>query len=347
MTAALRAPRRRSPRRRRRDHDHPQGQGPRVRHRHRPRPRPHPPLRPQAPLRLEDPWVGVIPAQAGIPFPLVIPAQAGIPFRPSPRPHRRHRRRRRREIYQYVRELDKDADDIEAGRLFYVAATRAKQRLHLLACAKCDDELAPKEPGKRSLLSKIWWQAREHFGPAARRSRDGRRTPSPPRFPPPPPRRLQSPRRTFTHEHGYPLTKDAKRRRSSSPGWARPRATSAPLYTAGFSVSPMTVCVAGIPTRRRLQPRFALELRRRGLRVSDIKASVDLVALALKNSISHERGRWILGPQPVLGPSTGYVCEAQVVRAILLQIVFFKMTRVFGSWTTRPADTKVLVSRNF
>src|SRR5207302_1811284 len=68
--------------------------------------------------------------------------------------------------YKYVRELDKEADDIESGRLFYVAATRAKQRLHLLACAKADQDLRPKEPAKRSLLAKIWWQAREHFGEA-------------------------------------------------------------------------------------------------------------------------------------------------------------------------------------
>src|SRR5207245_1175165 len=48
--------------------------------------------------------------------------------------------------YHYVRELDKEAYDIEAGRLFYVAATRAKQRLHLLACAKADEDLRPKQP---------------------------------------------------------------------------------------------------------------------------------------------------------------------------------------------------------
>jgi ATP-dependent exoDNAse (exonuclease V) beta subunit len=68
--------------------------------------------------------------------------------------------------YNYIRELEKEAEDIESGRLFYVAATRAKQRLHLLACAKCDEENTAKEPSKRSLLAKIWWQAQEHFGPA-------------------------------------------------------------------------------------------------------------------------------------------------------------------------------------
>src|SRR6185295_13380384 len=31
--------------------------------------------------------------------------------------------------YKYVRELDRESDDLEAGRLFYVAATRAKKQL--------------------------------------------------------------------------------------------------------------------------------------------------------------------------------------------------------------------------
>jgi len=60
------------------------------------------------------------------------------------------------QTYKYVRELDKEADDIESGRLFYVAATRARQRLHLLACAKATEDLAARDPSKRSLLSKIW-----------------------------------------------------------------------------------------------------------------------------------------------------------------------------------------------
>src|SRR5262249_20447405 len=68
--------------------------------------------------------------------------------------------------YAYVRELDKEADDIESGRLFYVAATLPRQRLPLLAYPKADKDLRPKEPSKRALLSKIWWQAHEHFGEA-------------------------------------------------------------------------------------------------------------------------------------------------------------------------------------
>src|SRR5258708_16410016 len=65
--------------------------------------------------------------------------------------------------YNYIRELEKEAEDIEAGRLFYVAATRARQRLHLLAMAKPDEAGAAREPNKRALLAKIRWQGPPPF----------------------------------------------------------------------------------------------------------------------------------------------------------------------------------------
>ena len=68
-------------------------------------------------------------------------------------------------LYEYVRNLEKAAEDVEAGRLFYVAATRARHRLHLLGCAKADDAGALKPPNKRSLLAKGWFEA-EGFFPA-------------------------------------------------------------------------------------------------------------------------------------------------------------------------------------
>src|SRR5438045_2351297 len=47
-----------------------------------------------------------------------------------------------------------------------------------------------------------------------------------------------------------------------------------------------------------LTKRFAKELERRGVPSRDLKASTQLVDTALKNSISDERGRWVLGPHP-------------------------------------------------
>ena len=59
-------------------------------------------------------------------------------------------------LYHYVRMLDRDAEDIEAGRLFYVAATRAESRLHLLGCVKVDEDGVLKKPSRRSLLGIAW-----------------------------------------------------------------------------------------------------------------------------------------------------------------------------------------------
>ena len=142
--------------------------------------------------------------------------------------------------YKYVRELDREADDIEASRLFYVAATRAKERLHLLACCKAAEDLAPKEPLRRTLLGRIWWQAREHFGPAPGRGDRGRAAPAAAAT------SCAGCRPTSScPRHRIPLPgplrpKAARKSRSSSPGRARPPAMSAPSCTAGCSASRRT-----------------------------------------------------------------------------------------------------------
>jgi ATP-dependent exoDNAse (exonuclease V) beta subunit len=200
--------------------------------------------------------------------------------------------------YQYVRELDKEADDIEAGRLFYVAATRARRRLHLLACAKADEDFRPKDPSKRSLLSKIWWQARECFGEA-------------------PADAIEEPERAPINDvlHRLPA------------GFALPKAPASVQWTAPdegrqeeqieFSWAGETARHVGTIVHRWLQriaddelrgwdaqrvealkERFATELERRGVPSRDLKASTGQVSAALKNAVSDERGRWVLGPHP-------------------------------------------------
>src|SRR5205807_2064376 len=192
---------------------------------------------------------------------------------------------------QCVRNLDKEADDIEAGRLFYVAATRARQRLPLLACAKADEDLRPKEPSKRSLLAKIWWQAREHFGEA-------------------PADAIAEPERMPIHDVLHRLPD----------GFALPKAPPSVKWAAPdegrqeeeieFSWAGETARHVGTIVHRWLQriaddelrtwdaaridalaSRFAKELERRGIPPRELKASTEQVSVALKNAISDERGR--------------------------------------------------------
>jgi ATP-dependent exoDNAse (exonuclease V) beta subunit len=56
--------------------------------------------------------------------------------------------------YEFLRLLERDAEDAEAARLLYVAATRAERRLHLIACPR------KTMPPRRSLLARAWPVAR-------------------------------------------------------------------------------------------------------------------------------------------------------------------------------------------
>src|SRR5207248_9122213 len=65
--------------------------------------------------------------------------------------------------YRYLARLDTEAEDVEASRLLYVAATRAENRLHLLACLGCDKDGNLKRPTSHTLLSRAWSAAEAHF----------------------------------------------------------------------------------------------------------------------------------------------------------------------------------------
>ena len=60
-------------------------------------------------------------------------------------------------IANYLRKVEGDKDQLESTRLLYVAATRAKHKLHIFASLKSDDPKGSiKPPEKSSLLSKLW-----------------------------------------------------------------------------------------------------------------------------------------------------------------------------------------------
>src|SRR5438067_2757913 len=59
-------------------------------------------------------------------------------------------------IYEFIRGLDKEKAEHECARLLYVAATRARRRLHLLGDVKIDERGEPQAPARGSLLAKLW-----------------------------------------------------------------------------------------------------------------------------------------------------------------------------------------------
>ncbi|MGH8705990.1 MAG: UvrD-helicase domain-containing protein [Burkholderiales bacterium] len=206
--------------------------------------------------------------------------------------------------YEYVRGLDREAEDIEAGRLFYVAATRAQSRLHLLACATRDEDGAAKRPAMRSLLAKIWFEAEQYFpSPAAAGEGQGERVPL----------------------TGRGAGGEGTTLRRLPADFALPAAPAPATWSASeegrdeeqieFSWAGETARHVGTVVHRWLQriagdevkgwdakrveslrAAFERDLYRRG--VQNPGPAAELVVTAVRNSIADERGRWILGPHP-------------------------------------------------
>jgi ATP-dependent helicase/nuclease subunit A len=201
-------------------------------------------------------------------------------------------------IYAYLRELDTEAEDMEAARLLYVAATRAKHRLHLLGCLECDESGVPKRPAARSLLARAWPVAEEFFKtpfpPAP--EREAARTELPPHSI----RRLAAGFRMPPHpapvRWGPPAETRAEREIEFS--WAGETARHVGTVVHRWLQRMAEDELRGWDAKRidGMQPRFLRELEHRGVEPAQAGAAAGLVAQALKNTLADERGRWVLAP---------------------------------------------------
>ena len=202
-------------------------------------------------------------------------------------------------IYSYLRSLDAESEDMESSRLLYVAATRAEHRLHLLGCVKCEEDGTPKRPPARSLLARAWPVAEEFF-----------RMP----IPPAPAREAPAPEPITTLTR---LAPDFQMPPLPAPMRWTPPPEGREEEQIEFSWAGETARHAGTVVHRWLQriaddelrgwdatrvealkENFARELGRRGVALPELKVSTELVAVALKNALADERGRWLLGPHP-------------------------------------------------
>ena len=203
-------------------------------------------------------------------------------------------------IYEFIRGLDKRKADHESARLLYVAATRAKRRLHLLGCAKLDHHGAAQEPAKGSLLRKLWPEVATQFRAPATRV-------DPPSAPPVPAQSQRALRRVaaegLAFETPAPVAWEAPPQ-SGSDGeiefsWVGDTARRvgsvvhrwmqriAEDEARGWDVA--RVAREGAPIRKALVARGVAErdLDRAGVRVMG----------ALAGALEDERGRWLLGAQ--------------------------------------------------
>ncbi len=206
-------------------------------------------------------------------------------------------------IYEWLQRLGNAKADLEAGRLLYVAATRAKQRLHLLGEAPVKDGTV-RAPAPTSLLAKLWPMVGPAFDAVAT-AQSGVTA------------QVAEPAPTLPDQSLIRLS--SRWRLPPAPpaaAWAAPPEEAHAQEDIEFSWAGETARHVGSVVHRWLQRiaedelrewtpkrvmsmrgRLALDLRRRGVPEVECEAGAERAATAMANILEDERGRWLLGPR--------------------------------------------------
>ena len=228
-------------------------------------------------------------------------------------------------LYQYVRQLDREAEDIEAGRLFYVAATRAESRLHLLGCVKVDEDGVVKMPSRRSLLGLAWPAVEDAVRlPAAVATTNGEEEAS---LPAGELRRLPSDFEIpdVPAAVSWKFVDEGREEEPIEFSWVGETARHVGTVVHRWLQRIAEDELKGWDKARieKLVPQFRQDLERRGVQTSEIEMAAGLVKTALVNTIEDERGRWILGPQRLsVNEYSLCLCTREGVRRVVIDRYF-------------------------
>lgn len=215
------------------------------------------------------------------------------------------RRGEKDDLYKQVSDEIKQKDAHELKRLFYVAATRAKSELYLLANAERKKRGAGcKKPREGTLLRLIWDRVENEFDRARQRhlpvQQDlfggGEQTPRTVL------RRLPASWRLPAVEHSVrwepELVRAAASARKVTYEWVGNTGRHAGTLTHELLQRIAREGATSWSEERiaSLKPLLESDLRRAGVAHADCKAAADRVAHAVANTLASERGRWILAP---------------------------------------------------
>jgi ATP-dependent exoDNAse (exonuclease V) beta subunit len=201
--------------------------------------------------------------------------------------------------YKYLARLDTEAEDTEASRLLYVAATRAEKELHLLACLGCDRDGELKRPPAHTLLSRAWSVAAPSFSVEAALAAPASAAVAasvstinrlPERFQPP----------ELPPGVRWSAAAEGRDEAQIEFSWAGETARHVGTVVHRWLQRMAQDELRGWDAKRidSLTGAFRRELERRGVRGGDAYPAAELVRAALKNTIADERGAWVLGPHP-------------------------------------------------
>ena len=236
--------------------------------------------------------------------------------------------------YKYLKRVDSFKSAHEAGRLLYVAATRAKSELHLFGHTGCsikDDEFELKKPASGSLLNCMWAVAEREFQTAlaAQLPSTESELPSTERVP-------QAIGRLSLDWNLPDLPASVEGTGKSIPGDSDESAVSFhwvgdTLRHIGTVVHQALKHIADDGISRwnedKIQKNrrsYLSALASLGVPASEIPKAVDRVAAALSRAIKDERGKWLLGTHSdsaceysICGVLEGRIVSARIDRTLV------------------------------
>lgn len=195
-------------------------------------------------------------------------------------------------IYAYLRHLEQRKGDYEAGRLLYVAATRARERLHLLGQVAVKDEEVQR-PRAGSLLHLLWPAVEQEF----RKAYDSGQAVA--ERPTAAPRGLEVRRLPLTWLEQQPPPADPRPDQATEPvqfEWVgdtlRHVGTVVHAWLQQIVEEGVDLWDSARITSRRVAIETALQAL--GVPPNDMRDAARLVSQSLVQTLSDQRGRWIL-----------------------------------------------------
>lgn len=202
-------------------------------------------------------------------------------------------------LYSYLGGIETRKRDHERTRLLYVAATRARKCLHLLGHTGIDPEdQAPKRPGSRTMLSRIWRAVEPDFMEAMK----DRVAPEPEETAAAEILRGVPLRRLVTGWTPGPMPANVERETEFDPSDPASGETGHPTFEWVTELQRRV----GVVVHQSLQRMYApdllnyseetvrVALAQEGLAGDKLDEAVSRALSALGNTVADERGRWIL-----------------------------------------------------
>ncbi|MDA3904247.1 MAG: UvrD-helicase domain-containing protein [Desulfuromusa sp.] len=225
-------------------------------------------------------------------------------------------------IYQLIAHLETEKQDLEAGRLLYVATTRAIRHLYLLGHAE-ENSQGDLNPRKGSLLKKLWPLFHGDFLTAERHSHLIDDEISPPMLQRLPKNwRLPVPKSVSLSN--FQVTDTASSNADSETifsGWENPahRHVGTLVHLQLEQIATFGVDFWKMADKDVLQYKMKRSLNSYGVADADLEESVQKVIDAINKTLNSQRGQWILhehSEQSCELPLTGIV-HGKLIHAVI------------------------------